>query len=84
MLKVVVGALVALIAGCGFANSGGGDDDGSGSGSDTGSGAQCDLAAMTPSGVSTLSGCADAGTDDGARGTARFNNPVNLALGPSG
>jgi hypothetical protein len=32
----------------------------------------------------TLSGCSDAGTEDGTRGLARFSNPVNVALGPSG
>jgi DNA-binding beta-propeller fold protein YncE len=30
-------------------------------------------------GVSTLTGAADAGSDDGARGVARLNNPVNVA-----
>jgi sugar lactone lactonase YvrE len=35
-------------------------------------------------GVSTLSGAADAGYVDGARGTARFANPVNVAYGPGG
>ena len=34
--------------------------------------------------VATLAGCADNGTDDGARGAARFDNPVNLVLSPSG
>jgi len=35
-------------------------------------------------GVSTLSGAADAGYVDGARGKARFANPVNVAYGPGG
>ena len=35
-------------------------------------------------GVSTLSGAAESGTADGPRGTARFNNPVNVAYGPDG
>ena len=35
-------------------------------------------------GVSTLSGHADPGYVDGARGTARFANPVNVAYGPDG
>jgi DNA-binding beta-propeller fold protein YncE len=34
--------------------------------------------------AATLSGCADAGTADGARGIARFSNPVNVVLYPSG
>jgi DNA-binding beta-propeller fold protein YncE len=32
----------------------------------------------------TLSGCSDPGLEDGVRGLARFSNPVNVALGPSG
>jgi sugar lactone lactonase YvrE len=35
-------------------------------------------------GVSTLSGAADASYVDGARGVARFNNPVNVTYGPDG
>jgi len=35
-------------------------------------------------GVSTLSGAADAGYVDGARGKARFANPVNVAVAPDG
>ena len=34
--------------------------------------------------VATLAGCDAAGTDDGARELARFANPVNVALAPSG
>jgi DNA-binding beta-propeller fold protein YncE len=34
--------------------------------------------------AATLAGCASAGTMDGVRGVARFNNPVNIALSPSG
>jgi len=34
--------------------------------------------------AATLSGCADAGTQDGIRGVARFSNPVNVAIGASG
>ena len=34
--------------------------------------------------AATLAGCASAGTMDGVRGVARFDNPVNLVLGPSG
>src|SRR5687768_8204004 len=36
------------------------------------------------SGVSMLSGHAEAGFVDGPRGTARFANPVNVAFGPDG
>lgn len=35
-------------------------------------------------GVSTLSGSQEKGNVDGPRGTARFNNPVNVAYGPDG
>jgi len=34
--------------------------------------------------AATLSGCANAGTTDGPRGTAYFANPVNMKLGASG
>jgi DNA-binding beta-propeller fold protein YncE len=43
----------------------------------------CELPAFT-TGVSTLSGCSEPGTADGARGVARFSNPVNVARGPDG
>ena len=43
----------------------------------------CDLPALTLK-VATLAGCAEAGTADGPRGTARFNNPVNVVLSESG
>lgn len=35
-------------------------------------------------GVSTLTGASQAGNVDGPRGTARLNNPVNVAYGPDG
>ena len=35
-------------------------------------------------GVSTLAGSSDAGKTDGARDIARFDNPVNVAVGPDG
>ena len=35
-------------------------------------------------GVSTLTGAGEAGNVDGPRGTARLNNPVNVAFGPDG
>jgi len=34
--------------------------------------------------VTTLAGCEQAGTDDGTRDQARFNNPTNVTLGPDG
>jgi DNA-binding beta-propeller fold protein YncE len=43
----------------------------------------CDLPSLTMK-VATLAGCAENGIADGARGTARFDNPVNLVLSPSG
>jgi len=43
----------------------------------------CDLPALTMK-VATLAGCAEAGSADGARGTARFSNPVNVAISESG
>ncbi len=50
-------------------NPGGGGDD--------------DAPAFTD-GVSTLSGGADAAWEDGPRGVARFNNPVNVLYAPDG
>ena len=67
-------ALCALaLSAC--AGNGGGDDD------DVPPGTE-----VPPwyNGVSTLTGAADSGHDDGARGVARFNNPVNVAFGPDG
>jgi len=63
--------IAAALAGC-ATDSNGGDDTGGGGD---------DLPPFT-SGVSTLSGHAEAGFVDGPRGTARFNNPVNVAYGP--
>lgn len=34
--------------------------------------------------VATLGGCPSAGTEDGPRGHARFDNPSNVAIGPGG
>ena len=34
--------------------------------------------------VTTLAGCEQSGTDDGARETARFSNPTEVELGPGG
>lgn len=35
-------------------------------------------------GVGTLAGASESGTADGPRGTSRFNNPANIAVGPDG
>lgn len=43
----------------------------------------CELPSLTMK-VATLAGCAEAGTDDGLRGEAHFNNPVNVVLADSG
>lgn len=43
----------------------------------------CDLPPLTLK-VATLAGCAEAGTTDGPRGRARFDNPVNVVLSDSG
>ena len=73
--------VVTVLAGCGFNNNNSaGDAGGSGDG---GVITPCVLGDLSMT-ASTLSGCSDAGTADGPRGTARFNNPVNVALGPSG
>ncbi|MEO6773448.1 MAG: hypothetical protein ABI467_10575 [Kofleriaceae bacterium] len=84
--------IAAALAGCAFDNGGtttndagggnnGSDDAGMGSGSsDPG---PCMLPALGLT-ADTLAGCADAGTADGPRGMAKFSNPVNVALGPSG
>jgi sugar lactone lactonase YvrE len=69
-------AMIGLLAAA--ACSGGGDDvigdDGGGT---------CELAPMG-NGMSTLTGCADAGFVDGDRGDSLFANPVNVAVGPDG
>ena len=77
--------VVTVLAGCAFNNNGGtAPDAGSGSGSDGGiDPGPCTLSDLSLT-AATLSGCADAGKTDGPRGTARFSNPVNVALGPSG
>ncbi|MEO8846648.1 MAG: hypothetical protein ABI591_27120 [Kofleriaceae bacterium] len=78
--------VVLVLAGCAFNNNGGtAPDGGTGSGSDAGiiDPGPCTLADLGLT-AGTLSGCSDAGTKDGARGTARFSNPVNVALGVSG
>jgi sugar lactone lactonase YvrE len=78
-------ALTALVtfAGAGCTDSDdtkpGGDGSGSGSGSGDGNNAP-----PFTNGVSMLSGGAEAGYVDGARGAAKFANPVNAAFGPDG
>ncbi len=65
--------LVSLVMlGCTSSSSHGGDDNTDGG--------------VTPigNGASTLSGSGDAGYVDGSRAIARFNNPVNVAVGPDG
>lgn len=64
--------IAAALAGCATDSNGGGDDAGG------------DDAPPFTSGVSTLSGRAEAGYVDGPRGTARFNNPVNVVYAPDG
>lgn len=43
-----------------------------------------DVAPPWYEGVSTLTGASEAGAQDGPRGVARLNNPVNVAYGPDG
>jgi hypothetical protein len=79
--NVLIGLAALGFAGCGLANNNGDDDNGSDAGSDdTGPCILPDLGLT----ADTLSGCSDPGTTDGVRGTAKFNNPVNVAVGPSG
>lgn len=67
-------SLVFGLVACGTDGGGGDDDGGGGDGGD-------DVPPFT-NGVSTLSGHAEPGFVDGARGTARFANPVNVIYGP--
>ena len=84
--------VVTVFAGCAFNNNSNpqadaGSGSGSGSGSDLTDGGtppvMCTLSDLSLT-AATLSGCSDAGTSDGLRGYARFSNPVNVAMGPSG
>lgn len=85
LIDVLALLALASLAGAGCTDAGdmqpgdGGGDDGGGGGSDGGG----DVPPFTR-GVSMLSGAAEAGDVDGARGVARFANPVNVALGPDG
>jgi len=75
-------AVVTVLAGCAFNNDPGNAPDG-GSGDGSGDPGPCTLPDLSMT-AATLSGCSDAGTKDGPRGTAKFSNPVNVALGVSG
>ncbi|MEO8548879.1 MAG: hypothetical protein ABI678_02875 [Kofleriaceae bacterium] len=79
--NVLIGLASLGFVGCGFANNG--DDDGNGSDAGSNAPGPCVLPDLGLT-AGTLSGCSDAGTTDGPRGTAKFNNPVNVAIGPSG
>jgi sugar lactone lactonase YvrE len=73
----IIGLSVAAAA-CG---GGGTTGDDVPPGDDTGG--ACELSPMG-NGVSTLTGCDDAGMVDGGRGDALFSNPVNLAVANDG
>lgn len=73
-LPFLSAALLALSVGC--VGGDGGDDDGPGDGGG-------DLGELG-AGVSTLTGSNVPGNIDGPRGTARFYNPVNVAVSPGG
>ena len=76
-------ALVA-VTGCGFAAPAVHDAPASDASTDSAPDAPpspCDLPALTMK-VATLAGCADNGTDDGARGAARFTARITDATRP--
>lgn len=82
--------VVTVLVGCAFNNPGGVAPDGGAPGFDSSNGGDggvdagpCTLSDLQQA-AATLSGCSEAGTRDGSRGIARFNNPVNVALGVSG
>lgn len=75
------GALVGLGTAC--ASEIGGDDDDGNKPPCEGEDCPDDIGPLGD-GVATLSGSAEPGAVDGVRGVARFNNPVNLAVGPDG
>jgi DNA-binding beta-propeller fold protein YncE len=75
--------VAAILTSSVVACSGGGDDDPPG-GPDGGAPViPCDTGERTD-GVSTVAGCELAGASDGDREVARFNNPVNVAIGNDG
>lgn len=79
MTRLALRVLIAgLFAGCASNSSSMGDDAGGGGGGDGGGGGGDGDLPFT-SGVSTLSGAAEAGYVDGARKVAKFSNPVNVA-----
>ncbi len=87
MMRSLVGVVgVVGLAGCGFNNpaSDSGTGDGGHGGHIDATPPPCTLDDLGADKAGTLSGCSDAGTQDGIRGTARFANPVNVAVGPSG
>lgn len=67
-------------------NNGPRTDAGNTVGADTGTGTGNPNVPDLPlgAGVRTLAGAAESGTADGPRGTSRFNNPANVAVGPDG
>ena len=82
---VLAGLVVALVA-CGGDDDGSNDGIGGGDGGGDGDGpgvVACDLPPMGAA-ASTLAGCGEAGSADGKRGVALFNNPVNVIGGPGG
>ena len=72
-----------LFAGCAYHNPAGGNTDAQSDGTTDSASDPCILDDINLD-AATLSGCASAGTNDGVRGVAHFDNPVNLVLGPSG
>ena len=72
-----VTALLAVSAAAACATPGGDDGD------DGLPNEFCELSGMT-AGVTTLTGCSVAGLENGARGGALFDDPVNVVYGPDG
>jgi DNA-binding beta-propeller fold protein YncE len=70
LVCIIAGIAGGLLA-CTSGGGGAGDDDGGGPPAFT-------------DGVSTLAGSSEPGKQDGSREVARFNNPVNVAVGPDG
>jgi sugar lactone lactonase YvrE len=83
MFGRVVGVAV-LLAGCPYHNPAG--TDATNGSADAAIDSPYDPCTLSDIGLTaaTLAGCASAGTMDGVRGVARFANPVNVALSPSG
>lgn len=68
----------------GSADTGASGDTGGGGGNGDGSSKPPPDAGPLPKGVATLAGSSESGSQDGFRGSARFNNPVNVIIGPKG